>query len=157
MGNRECSVIGFALLAMLAACATDPPPSRPEVLTDGMPSAELALERSLARIDRAMTELGGLPVPPSAATHQIAPAELQRPVSFAWSGPLDEGARALADRVGYQFVVYAPKNPKPVLVSVTLSNVPILDVFRELGTQAGADATLAVDWDHHQVEVDHHD
>ena len=157
MGNRERSVIGLALLALLAACAADPPPSRPEVLTDGMPSAELALEHSLARIDRTMAELHGLAMPPSAAMPPIAPAELQRPVSFAWSGPLDEGARALADRVGYQFVVHAPKNPKPVLVSVTLSNVPILDVFRELGSQAADHATIAVDWDHHQVEVDHHD
>ena len=157
MGCHAGSIIGLALIPALAACAADPPPSRPEVLTDGMPSAELALEHSLDRVDRTMAELGGLAVPPSAATPPIAPAELQRPVSFAWSGLLDEGARALTDRIGYQLVIHAPPSPKPVLVSVTLSNVPIVDVFRELGTQASAHATVSVDWDHHQVEVDHRD
>ena len=157
MGCRAGFIISLALILALAACAADPPPSRPEVLTDGMPNAELALEHSLDRVDRTMAELGSLTVPPSAATPAIAPAELQRPVSFAWSGPLDEGARALADRVGYQLVIHAPPSPKPVLVSVTLSNVPIVDVFRELGTQASAHATVSVDWDRHQVEVDHRD
>lgn len=157
MRNHEHSVTSLTLLVVLAACATDPPLSHPEVQADGMPNAELALERSLGRVDRTMAELSGSPSIPPIASTPVPPAELQRPVSIAWSGPLDEGTRALANRVGYRLVVHAPQSPNPVIVSVTLSDVPILDVFREFGTQAGTHATVSVDWGHHQVEIDHHD
>jgi defect-in-organelle-trafficking protein DotD len=77
-------------------------------------------------------------------------------VSFAWNGLLDQGVQTLADRVGYRVAVTAPKDGKPIMVSVNLSNVTALDAFRAFGNAAGSSATVVVDPDHHLVEVEHH-
>ena len=59
-------IVGFAAMAMLAGCAhvTSIPP---DVDATGMPNAELALDRSMARVDAAMRTLGG-----TAASYQLA-------------------------------------------------------------------------------------
>ena len=88
----------------------------------------------------------------------IVPAELQRPETFAWSGPIDIGAKALADKVGYRLVVTQTiAGPsQPILVSVNMANARIVDAFEALGTAAGPRATVIVDPDRHTVEVQHH-
>lgn len=155
------AVIG--LLGLLAACA-EPPGIDPNVDATGMPNAELALQRSLTQVDATMRDLGGMTVTSrstvpaavlSSAT-SIVPAELQRPQSFTWSGPIDVGAKTLADRIGYRLLVTAPAGAVPVIVAVNLADVPALDLFKALGAAAGTQATVLVDPDHHQVEVQHH-
>jgi len=121
-----------------------------------MPSAELALQRSIGQVDSAMLSLGGMNVASRLPGAPVMPAELQRPESLAWSGPLDDGAKALADRIGYRLVVTAPADTTPLSVAVNLANVPIIDLFKALGAAAGTQATVIVDPDHHQVQVQHH-
>ncbi len=155
------AVIG--LLGLLAACAGTTGID-PNVDATGMPNAELALQRSLNQVDAAMRDLGGMTVAnrsialaaaPSAAA-PVVPAELQRPQSFTWSGPIDIGAKTLADRIGYRLLVTAPAGAVPVIVAVNLADVPALDLFKALGAAAGTQATVLVDPDRHQVEVQHH-
>ena len=142
----------FGLLALLAGCAA--PTVAPDVDAAGMPNVEVALQRSLDRVDRTMGQLGQYgstdPLRP------VAPAELQRLVSLAWSGPLDEGVKTLADRIGYRFVVTAPSRTGPVQVAVNMTNVPAIDLLQAFGNAAGASATVMVDPDRHQVEVQYH-
>jgi defect-in-organelle-trafficking protein DotD len=85
----------------------------------------------------------------------IVPAELQKPVRFVWSGPLDAGVKKLADTIGYTVAVFAPKNCQALAVSVSLDG-QVLSAFQALGTQAGSSATVQVDPQHHQVQVIHH-
>ena len=150
-------IVGFAALAMLAGCAQV---SRipPDVDATGMPNADLALDRSIDRVDAAMRALGGTGAsynPPSPFP-ALVPAELQRPVTFAWSGPIDAGAKALADRIGYRVVITRPSNAPPVDVAVNMTDVPIVRLFEALGEAAGARATVIVNPNLRQVDVQHH-
>lgn len=138
---------------LLAACA-NPPHVDPNVDTSGMPNTEVALQRSLDRVDRTMGQLGQFG--PGTTLRPVTAAELERPVSLAWSGPIDQGVKALADRIGYQVAITAPANPRPIQVAVNMTDVPILDLFEAMGTAAGTSATVVVDPDHHRVEVQHH-
>ena len=144
-------------MAMLAGCAhvTSIPP---DVDATGMPNAELALDRSMARVDAAMRTLGGTAAsynsPPPATP--LLPAELRRPVTFAWSGPIDAGAKALADRIGYRLVITRPSNAPPVDVAINMTDVPIVRLFESLGEAAGSRATVIVTPNLRQVDVQHH-
>ncbi len=142
----------FGLLAPLAGCATTT--VAPDVDATGMPNVEVALQRSLDRVDRTMGQLGQYGS--TGALRPVAPAELQRLVSLAWNGPLDEAVRTLADRIGYRFVVTAPSRTGPVQVAVNMTNVPAIDLLQALGNAAGASATVMVDPDRHLVEVQYH-
>ena len=146
----------LAAAGLLAACATAK--VDPNVDAYGMPNAELALQRSLDRVGAAMSSLGGMTVGYRAASVQpaIVPAELQRPLSFTWSGPIDTGAKALADRIGYKLVVTKPANPMPITVGVNMTDASAVDLFRAMGEAAGNQATVIVDPDHQQVLVQHH-
>ena len=146
-------------LALLGGCAETVNKVAPDVDAYGMPNAELALQRSMDRADAAMRDLGGMTAASRAyapAAAAVIPAELQRPESFAWSGPIDVGAKTLADRIGYQVVVSKPNPAAPVVVSVNMTNVRILDLFEALGTSAGTQATVVVNPDHRQIQVQHH-
>ena len=139
----------FGLLALLAGCAA--PTVAPDVDATGMPNVEVALQRSLDRVDRTMGQLGQYGS--TGPLRPVAPAELQHLVSLAWNGPLDEGVKTLADRIGYRFVVTAPSRTGPVQVAVNMTNVPAIDLLQALGNAASASATVIVDPDRHQVEV----
>lgn len=146
---------GVGLLALLAGCAGVTPVS-PDVATTGMPNTELALQKSMNDVHAAMAELNGVSVAPAAAQPAVVAAELDRPVSLSWNGPLDTGVKTLADRVGYRMTVTGPQPSKPITVAVKVTNVTALSAFQALGKAAGSAATVIVDPDHHLVEVDHH-
>ena len=148
-------VLPALAVALLAGCAT---PNVPRTVDPtGMPSAELALQRAIARVNADMTRIGQIsPVSYQvASTAPVVPAELQKPVQFVWTGPLDAGVRKLADSIGYTVVVSAPQNAKPLKVAVNVSG-QVMGAFQALGTQAGTAATVEVDPLHHQVQVTHH-
>lgn len=154
--SRFLSMAGCGAVALLAGCAGTAKVA-PDVDATGMPSAEMALQRSVERVDAAMRDLGGRAVAgrPMSAAPAVIPAELRRPVTWSWSGPLDAGAKVLADRIGYRLVVTAAPGAAPVEVAVAMQDARILDLFEALGTAAGTQATVIVDPDHHQVEVRH--
>jgi defect in organelle trafficking protein DotD len=143
-------------LGLLGGCSSTNVPT--DVSTVGMPNAELALRRTLDQVNADMTQIGGMQPAGYAATAPapVVPAELEKPVQFVWSGPLDAGVKKLANSIGYSVAVSGPQNPQPLNVAVNV-NGQVLGAFQALGTQAGAIATVAVDPLHHQVQVVHHD
>ena len=147
-------VPAIAGLSLLSACATPNVPTNVE--TTGMPSAELALQRAIARVSTDMTRIGeAYPATYAAALNagSVVPAELQKPVEFV--GPLDAGVQKLADSIGYTVTILKPHNARPLAVAVNVSG-RVLGAFEALGNQAGTAATVAVDPLHHQVQVTHH-
>src|ERR1700757_5163812 len=84
----------LALMTLLAGCA-GVTPVPPNVATTGMPNTELALQKSMADVHAAMAELDGIPVPTPAPEPPVVPGELDRPMSFAWNGLLDQGVQTL--------------------------------------------------------------
>jgi defect-in-organelle-trafficking protein DotD len=155
--RRLLPPIAIGLMSLLSACAGTPKVD-PDVDAYGMPNAELALRRSIDRVDAAMLDLGGMNVANrvSIPAEPVVTAELQRPLTFAWAGPIDMGVKTLTDRIGYRLVVTAPENAVPVIVAVNMTDASALDLFKALGAAAGTRATVIVDPDHHQVQVQHH-
>ena len=126
------------------------------VAIPGMPNPEEALRQSMQHVDAEMAELGRLSPMVARQMQPVMPADLQRLVSFEWSGPLDQGVARLAASIGYTFYATVPANSQPVDVAIRLSSVPAYQVFQTLGAEAGTRATVQVDPLHHQVQVIHH-
>ena len=144
------------LTAGLAGCASAVHPVPTTVVTPGMPNPEEALRQSMRHVDAEMAEFGQYTMAPVTASAPVMPEDLQRIVSFKWSGPLDQGVAKLAQSVGYTFYTTAPPNAQPLVVSVEVANVPAYQVFQTLGEEVGTRATVEVDALHHQVQVIHH-
>lgn len=152
------ALIAPALLAILLAGCASTIPVPTTVVASGMPNPEQALQQSIQRVDSEMAELGTMRAPVAAAmpAEPVMPGDLQRIVNFDFSGPLDRAVAKLALSVGYTFYTTAPPNAAKIAVSVQVQGAPAVQVFRVLGEQAGARATVQVDPLHHQVQVIHH-
>ena len=155
-----CIRPSLALALLVAGCA-DFPMVGNDVAMAGMPNTEVALRDSMRLVDAEMGKLGGLaptlsaPVPSAAGP--VVPGELQKVVTFTWSGSLEDGVRQLAGNVGYAVaVIPAPPGQAPAAVSVATGPVPVIQAFRALGDAAGARATVRVDPARRQVEVLYH-
>lgn len=142
----------FALT--LAGCAAGQN-TYPDVATPGMPNVQAALNHAILRTDEAVAQLDGGPVAQAAATPlpAVYPAELEKPISWSYRGELAAGVRALAQSVGYQVKVVRPSGSKRVEVAVNIADLPIIDAFHALSTEAGSAATVNMDPAQHLVEV----
>ena len=142
-------------LAVLTACAT---PHEAQVSIPGAADAERALLASLHDVDLAAATTGAGPAIGSPVALNTAPPhpELNAAVSLHMKAPLDEVARALADKVGYRFSSNAVAGTDPVAVEVNGQNAPALDLLRSAGTQAAARADVVVRPDERLILVVHH-
>jgi defect-in-organelle-trafficking protein DotD len=155
-GAMRSLTLGVLVTALLSGCAARVHPVPTTVVTAGMPNPEEALRQSIHHVDAEMAELGQLTPTSVTAAAPVMPEDLQRTVTFSWSGPLDQGVAKLAQSVGYTLYVTAPPGAQPLIVSVQLANVPAFEVFRAFGEEAGARAAVELDPVHHQVHVIHH-
>ena len=127
------------------------------VATPGMPNPEEALRQSMQHVDAEMAQLGQMsPAAVQVAQQNVVPEDLQRTVTFNWNGPLDAGVAKLAASIGYTFYTTGPSTQQPLNVAIAISSVPVFRVFQALGEEAGTQATVQIDPQHHQVQVIHH-
>ena len=94
--------------------------------------------------------------PPPTRSGAVVPEELQRPIGFAWNGPLDDGVRKVAAEVGYRVEVSGPPQPLPLAVAVPTVATTLIGALTTLGNQAGSAATVRVDPINRRIEVIHH-
>lgn len=142
-----------AVLLVLAGCAGTSSPEPPDIEAEAMANPEVALVHSLDRVASATATLRAAAEAPRSAG-AVVPAELQKPIVWRWSGPLDQAAKALATKVGYAYADGSPDTPIAMpTVSVDVSGATVLDVLRSVGAQAGDRATLVVDPDRRIVQV----
>ena len=94
--------------------------------------------------------------PPTMRSGAVIPEELQRPIGFAWNGPLDDGVRKVAAEVGYRVEVSGPPQPQPLAVAVPNVATTLIGALTTLGNQAGSAATVRVDPIYRRIEVIHH-
>lgn len=87
------------------------------------------------------------------------PAELLRPISFSWGGPLDGAAKALADRIGYGFAsgdalgAPVPAGLPPIEGSLNVVNTSAAEGAQLLGSQARGRAVVVVNPETRRIEV----
>ena len=86
-----------------------------------MPNPEEALRQSMQHVDAEMAELGQLSPSVARPDTPVVPEDLQRIVSFQWSGPLDQAVAKLAESVGYTFYTTARRT---LSRSMSLSRLP---------------------------------
>jgi defect-in-organelle-trafficking protein DotD len=153
--SRVSLAVALVAGALLPGCATvTPVPTT--VVMPGMPNPELALQQSIHHVDAEMAELGQFTPSMTQVDQPVLPEDLRRTVSFTWDGPLDAGVAKLAASIGYTFYTTGPASQLPLNVAIQISSVPVYQVFQALGEEAGAQATVQLDPQHHQVQVIHH-
>ena len=146
---------GPALVAALLIAGCSTPDIGTDVAMTGMPNAEVALRDSMRLVDAEMGKLGVMtPTPLGRSEEPVVPGELQKLVTFDWSGSLEDGVRKLAGNVGYAVAIQPPPPGQVSLqVAVATSAVPIINAFQALGEAAGARATVRIDPARRQVDV----
>jgi defect-in-organelle-trafficking protein DotD len=146
-------LVALAALSLAGCASVTPIPTT--VATPGMPNAERALQASMSDVGREMARIGKMG-PDVAASDRptVVPGELDRQVSFQWNGSLDDAIRELSKVVGYTVEIRgaSPFTPR-VQVSIDPAPRRVYDLFRMLGEQAGSQAGVRLDSQHHLVEV----
>ena len=160
--HRRAARTGMAAVSLLALAACTTPKVGTDVLVTGMPNPEIALRDSMRLVDAEMTSLGTLGMRgalPVRISEPVVPGELQKTVTFAYSGSLDDGARRLAEEVGYRLTITLPPPapgqvaPGPLIVNVSTGFVTAYAALKALGDAAGSRALVRVDPQRHLVEV----
>jgi defect-in-organelle-trafficking protein DotD len=147
---------GLAALA-LCGCAAQAYDVPTTVATPGMANPERALQESMSNVGREMDRIGR--IRPDEVAHdvpRVVPGELDKVVSFAWAGSLDEGVEKLAHSIGYRVSISAPPDPRPLTMAINSGPQRIYYIFKQIGDDAGGQATVRVDPLHQTVEVIHH-
>ncbi len=142
----------------VAGCAD--PNAKPVVATTGAADASRALNEAIASVDRAMAQFDEAQAPQAEPKGQAdyVPVELRRPMDVHLADiSIDQAAAVLAAEAGYKFAVNNPKKLPPLTVSLNGARVPVIDLFRSLGAQAGKKAAITVNGDTRSVEVTYHD
>ena len=149
MGPR-ITLAGLALFGALAGCAR-PAVERPDVDADAIANPEVAIVKTMERVAKAMDDLRA-----GRGARGVVPAELQRPVTWRFTGPLDQAAQALAERVGYAYAPPGPDAPAMPVVAINAQATPAIEVFRTLGEQVGSAVAVVVDPETRIVQVKRH-
>ena len=82
-----------------------------------------------------------------------APPELQRAVTFSWSGPVEPVAADIAAWTGYTFRTIGDQPPSPIVVTLDVYNLPMVEVLRDIGLQMGTRADLKLDANRRAIEI----
>lgn len=152
---RDAVPLGSVLVIGLLAAGCSTPNIGTDVAMTGMPNAEVALRDSMRLVDAEMGKLGVMtPTPLGRSEGPVVPGELQKVVTFDWSGSLEDGVRKLAGNVGYTVAVLPPPpGQAPAQVAVATGAVPIIQAFQALGEAAGTRVMVTVDPARRQVDV----
>ena len=120
--------------------------------------AETRLAEAASRAEAALTALARIRAAEASPAPARVPAnvspELRRPVTLDWIGPVETLAETLARQAGYRFAVAGPPPVRPAMVAVRAEDVPLIEVLRNAGLQAGSAATLVVDAGNRTVRLD---
>ncbi len=155
MAQRISTRIVVSLVALCLAGCASVTPIPTTVATPGMPNAERALQASMTDVGREMARIGNMgPAAAASARPIVVSGELDRQVSFQFNGSLDDAVRQLAQIIGYAVEIRgASPFAERVLVSIDPAPRRVYDLFRMLGEQAGSQAAVKLDSQHHVVEV----
>lgn len=145
-----------ATVTLLSACAYQPGFARPQVVAEPN-SVDVMIADAADRATRALETLADIentrtPVK-SIATVPNAPRELQRAVTFEWTGPVEPLVQELARKAGYNYNTVGNQPPLPLIVNVKSTNKPLIEVLRDIGMQMGARADLKIDGELRVMEI----
>lgn len=155
--------LGLVAVA-LTGCAT--PQAR--VVVSAVDPAEEALLAAAARIEDSWGRTSSLvsatgpsgaevPAPPSTFPMEEIPESLSGAVDLEWHGELAPAVKSLAALAGYQFEEIGIPAGGPILVSLNAKSVPVGELLRRAGNQAGDRADVVVRPVSRRIEVVYRD
>lgn len=154
-------IILLGLLISVSACAYVPRHNAQPQLVAEPDSVDLMLAEAADRATRALETLSAMEqtqMPIKAiATVPNAPQELQRAVTFDWTGPVEPLVEELTRKAGYQYGIIGNRPALPITVTMRATNKPLINVFRDIGIQMGARADLKVDGQSRMIEIQYAD
>ncbi len=150
----------IAILTLVSSCAYAPKTGQVQLVAEP-DSVDLMLADAADRATRALETLAAMeqnqmPIKSIAAVPN-APQELQRAVTFDWTGPIEPLVEELARKAGYRYGVIGNKPVLPITISTVANNKPLINVFRDIGMQMGARADLNIDAQTRMVEIQYSD
>jgi defect-in-organelle-trafficking protein DotD len=150
----------LGLLISVSACGYAPNRAQPQLIAEP-DSVDLMLAEAADRATRALETLSAMEqakMPIKAiATVPNAPQELQRAVTFDWTGPIEPLVEELTRKAGYQYGIIGNRPVLPITVTMRATNKPLINVFRDIGIQMGARADLKVDGQSRMIEIQYAD
>ena len=148
----------FFLLAgtILSGC-TGNVDSQPVVPSPGVADTDRALSKAIVNVDAVMAQLNPYAATPATVPYRYVPAELLRPydVNIA-NTPIEQVAATLAHAAGYHLDVVKPDGVPSVLITLRATRKTLADLFRDLGTQGGAQADVVLNGDTRTVRIVYH-
>ncbi len=147
-------------ILVLSACAYMPKTAQKQLVAEP-DSVDLMLADAADRATRALETLAAMeqtqmPIKPVAIVPNV-PQELQRAVTFDWTGPVEPLVEELTRKAGYQYGIIGNKPSTPITITMKATNKPLINVFRDIGIQMGARADLKVDGRARMVEIQYAD
>jgi len=158
MKNIFTTLIGLLFLSSCAGYAQRS--AQPQMVAEPS-SVDLMLADAADRSTRALETLAAvettkMPIKPIAVVPD-APLELQRALTFDWTGPVEPLIEELTRKAGYRYGIIGNKPSLPITISMRANNKPLINVLRDIGIQMGARADLKVDAQSRMIEVQYAD
>ena len=122
----------------LAACHHPPPPQIP-------------FGQQMAILDAQANALAATRYPVR-RPGSVLPAELERPVTWHWSGTLRDGLSQIASQIGYRLIM-DDTGPVVAIHETTATEASLID---ELSLAAGPRYSVDIDVPTHEIRVSHH-
>jgi hypothetical protein len=140
------------MLISLTGCATVQPPAPPDILPEqqALMDSVQKIEQVSASLRTADTPYKGFPLPdaspspssPSSSSPDYKNNAMNHVINAKWSGKASTLLAGVAQRVGWTFENrYTGSQPD---VTISMKNVKIVDVLREVAKQLPMDAVVSV-------------
>ena len=154
------NIFAISLLSLTLTSCAYVPNAQPQMVAEP-DTVDLMLADAADRATRALETLSAMEQTqiPAQTTAIVpnAPQELQRAVTFNWTGPVEPLVEELSRKVGYRYGIIGAKPNTPILINMAATNKPLINVFRDIGIQMGARADLKVDAASRMIEVQYTD
>jgi defect-in-organelle-trafficking protein DotD len=147
MPNTSTGMILLALATLaVAGCSpfSSPTPVAAEPDLVGTRIAQAAEKASQAMDTISGIEQQRTPLPP-VEDYSTAPASMTQPITVRWNGPIEQITQTLASRAGLQFRTQGRPPAVPITVVVDVYQIPLIEVLRSIGLQAGHRADINAD------------
>ncbi|GBR20221.1 hypothetical protein AA105894_2504 [Asaia spathodeae NBRC 105894] len=117
------------------------------------PSPAEPIAQDMGHVLRGFDKIGAMRFP-MVRDGSVLPAELQRPMSWVWRGPVDQAVKILAERIGYRTVI-ADKPDAPT-VTFSVDHGTAATILDEMASGLENRASIMIDVPQHLIRVDWH-
>ncbi|WP_301102362.1 DotD/TraH family lipoprotein [Propionivibrio sp.] len=142
-------------LLSLAGCAGDakvvPLATEPDLVGTRIAQAAEKASSALNAISGIEQQRG--PALPPVEDYSAAPPGLTQLITVKWTGPIEQIGQTLSSRAGFVFNTKGAQPPVPLTVAVDVYQKPLIEVLRDLGSQAGTRADVSVDAQNGVIEL----